>query len=129
MDDGFLDNVVTESAWETDNDSYVILEGTTGTLYESVPFRCGFSFSYQNFTLDYVFDGEEVSDKTAGYISSTGGLTADLEFIDSESGETYKFDVDEYKDLQKLEELVDFVRYMRAIIPEIILLDLQASVV
>lgn len=129
MYDGFLDNVVTESAWETDNDSYAMLEGTTGTLYESVPFRCGFSFSDLNFTLDYAFDGEEVSDETAGYISSTGGLTANLEFIDSESGETYKFDVDEYKDLQKLEELVDFVRYMRAIIPEIILLDLQALVV
>lgn len=68
MYDGFLDNFVTESAWETDNDSYVILEGTTETLYESLPFRCGFPFSDQNFTLDYVFDGEEVSDETAGQI-------------------------------------------------------------
>ncbi len=56
---GFLDDVVTDAAWNQAEESYVSLSGTTGPSYESIPFTCSFSFENLVFCFDYTLDDVE----------------------------------------------------------------------
>lgn len=109
--DGFLDDVVRDAVWNQIEESYVSLSGTTGPSYESVPFTCSFSFENLVFCFDYTWDGVEETEFVQGTIGSDGSLDANLQFEDSETGEEYEFGLSEYKNLEKLKDLVFSIGY------------------
>lgn len=117
--DGFLDDVVTDAAWDQQEESYLSLSGKTGPSYEAIPFTCTFSFDDLVFCFDYTWNGVEETELVQGIVCSDGGLDATLQFEDSETGEEYEFSLLEYKDLEKLEDLVLSINQSRGIIRHI----------
>lgn len=103
--DGFLDDVVVDSAWNIEDDSLVTLTGQTGDEFESFPFSLSFYFENREFQLQYEFESEWVEETSTAHVDKNGGLTADLTF-ERDSGEAH-FDLTEYKNLSKLERLIN----------------------
>lgn len=94
-----------DSAWNIEDDSLVTLTGQTGDEFESFPFSLSFYFENREFQLQYEFESEWVEETSTAHVDKNGGLTADLTF-ERDSGEAH-FDLTEYKNLSKLERLIN----------------------
>ncbi len=105
--DGFLDAIIDDATYKSDDDTHIEFYGSTTADFDSMLFRC--SFDMESLYLENYYESQKckVAECDSFYfeVDEGGKLDATLEYDVPSIGSVQQYQLSQYKDLKELEKL------------------------